>query len=127
MKAAYLDTSAAVKLVVNEPQSPALQSWLRGRMLTSSALLRVELARAVRRHGPIALRRAESLIRDLDLIRLGKLVLDRAAALEPAHLRALDAIHIASAELLSTAVLVSYDRRLVDAASGIGLAVASPA
>src|SRR5215469_3629742 len=126
MRAAYLDASAAVKLVVTEPESAALRSWLRGRVLTSSALLRVELLRSVRPHGPAALERAAQLVQRLELTRIGRLVLDRAAQLEPQHLRALDAIHLASAGLMSTCVLVSYDARLTRAALHRGMTVASP-
>jgi predicted nucleic acid-binding protein len=126
VRAAYLDTSAAVKLVIVEAESAALRSWLCGRLLTSSTLLRVELLRAVRPHGTAALERAARLIQRLELIRIGRLILDRAAQLEPAHLRALDAIHLASAGLLSAAVLVSYDDRLTRAAVQRGLAIASP-
>src|SRR5258708_35961551 len=49
---AYLDTSAAVKLLMTERESPALRRWLRGRPeRASAALLRVELVRVVRRAG----------------------------------------------------------------------------
>src|SRR5213080_3143472 len=49
-KVAYLDTSAAVKLLMNERESPALRRWLRRRPERASvALLRVELVRVVRR------------------------------------------------------------------------------
>ena len=127
-RAAYLDSSAAVKLVVVETESAALRSWLRGRAMTSSALLRVEIVRAVRPHGAVAVDHAVRLIRRLELVRIGTLVLDRAALLEPHQLRALDAIHLATAMLAggSTAALVSYDQRMLHAAGLLGLAVASP-
>ncbi|MDR2348969.1 MAG: PIN domain-containing protein, partial [Bifidobacteriaceae bacterium] len=49
----YVDTSALVKLVSAEPETPALRSWLaQGRELVSSDLARAELARAVRRAAP---------------------------------------------------------------------------
>ncbi|MBV8528921.1 MAG: type II toxin-antitoxin system VapC family toxin [Candidatus Dormibacteraeota bacterium] len=126
MKAAYLDTSAAVKLVIAEGESEALRVWLRGRLLTSSALLRVELIRAVMPRGSAAVERGARVLAQLELIRIGRLILDRASQLEPPNLRTLDAIHLASAELISTAVLVSYDGRLTSAAAQRGLAVASP-
>jgi len=47
-KATYLDSSAIVKLVVNEEETPALQRYLKRRMtLVSSALARTEVHRAV--------------------------------------------------------------------------------
>jgi hypothetical protein len=51
-----------------------------------------------------------------------------AAARLPHGIRTLDAIHIASAQVLEDAldVLVSYDRRMYDVAQSIGLSVAAP-
>lgn len=128
MRAAYLDSSAAVKLIVAETESAALRSWLRGRAVTSSALLRVEVVRAIRPHGALAVDRAVHLIRQLKLVRISRLVLDRAADLGPRQLRTLDAIHLATASLTSgsSTALVSYDQRLLHAAGSLGLAVASP-
>ena len=128
MRAAYLDSSAAVKLIVAETESAALRSWLRGRAVTSSALLRVEVVRAIRPHGALAVDRAVHLIRQLELVRISRLVLDRAADLGPSQLRTLDAIHLATASLTSgsSTALVSYDQRLLHAAGSLGLAVASP-
>jgi predicted nucleic acid-binding protein len=53
----------------------------------------------------------------------------RAAATIPGKaLRSLDAIHVASAQQLGALldVLVTYDRRMIDAALALGLPVASP-
>jgi uncharacterized protein with PIN domain len=48
MPATYLDSSALVKLVVDEPDSAALRRYLRRRRpLISSALARTEVLRAV--------------------------------------------------------------------------------
>ena len=129
MRAAYLDSSAAVKLIVPEAESGGLRAWLRGRALLSSTLLRVELIRAVRPQGPTALARASALMRRIEFFRLNTLVLDNAATLDPLSLRTLDAIHLATASLLarSQAVLVSYDDRLMRAADQLRMQVASPA
>lgn len=129
MRSAYLDSSAAVKLIVPEAESEALRPWLRGRALLSSSLLRVEVMRAVRPQGHIALARATGLVKRIEFFRLSKLVLDIAATLDPLSLRTLDAIHLATAALLpsSQAVLVSYDERLVRAADQLRVRVASPA
>lgn len=129
MRAAYLDSSAVVKLVVAEAGSAALRSWVRGRTLASSALLRVEVIRAVRPDGIDAVERALQFMRRLELFRIGRLVLDRAGELEPMQLRTLDAIHLATASLMagSAVALVSYDERLTRAAELLGLRVASPA
>src|SRR5256885_14909170 len=99
---AYLDTSAAVKLLVTERESPALRRWLRRRPdRASAALLRVELVRVVRRAG---LRRlipeARRLLTGIHLIRLDDDLLDRAADLDPTEIRSFDSIHLAAAASL---------------------------
>ena len=129
MRAAYLDSSAAVKLAIAEPESAALRSWLIGRALTSSVLLRVEVLRAVRPDGSAAVDRAQRFLRRLEFLRIGRLVIDRATSIEPLQLRTLDAIHLATAALMmdSSFAFVSYDERLIRAADQLGLRVASPA
>lgn len=53
-------------------------------------------------------------------------LLRQARGLASATLRTLDAIHLASALRLEADELLAYDRRLLDAARNLGLAVASP-
>src|SRR5256885_3302507 len=127
---AYLDTSAAVKLLMNERESPALRRWLRRRPeRASAALLRVELVRVVRRAGfPRLIPEARKLLAGVHLIRLDDALLDRAADLDPTDLRSLDSIHLAAATSLGDdlAAVVSYDDRLLAAASAVGLPMATP-
>jgi len=125
----YLDSSALVKLVVAETESLALVAYLSEHPArTSSALARVEVTWAVRPHGRRAIARARELLTRIALLNLDEALLDAAAALEGDHLRSLDAIHIASAQTVTSglAALVTYDRRMAEAASGIGLSVAAP-
>lgn len=133
MSVAYLDTSALVKLVVRESESAALQDWIRagrdtGTSLTTSTLATVELTRAARRHSAAAARTAADLLPRLDHITMSSDVLRDAARLEPATLRTLDAIHLASARLVaaSLSAFVAYDERLLDAARTAGLAALVP-
>ena len=78
----YLDSSALVKLVVEEPESSALGRYLRGHPVRAScALARVEVVRAVRPHGAPAMTKARQLLRRLDLIQLDDELLDAAATL----------------------------------------------
>lgn len=127
----YLDTSALAKLVVEEAESPSLARWLDHRtdeVLCTSALARVELVRAARRRGAEAVPRALSLLAELALVPVSAEVLDMAWHLDPPSMRSLDAVHLASAASLGgqLSALVAYDRRLLDAAEGLGLGVASP-
>jgi predicted nucleic acid-binding protein len=127
---AYLDTSAAVKLLMTERESPALRKWLRRRPeRASAALLRVELVRVVRRAGfPRLIPEARKLLASIHLIRLDDALLDRAADLDPTEIRSLDSIHLAAAASLGDdlAAVVSYDDRLLAAATSLGLPIATP-
>jgi hypothetical protein len=125
----YLDSSALVKLVIVEPESGALRRYLRARPRRAScALARVEVARAVRSHGPEAITRARRLLRRLDLVRLDDELLDDAASLDTGVLRSLDAIHLAAARTLGDQLraVVTYDERMASAAGLLGLTVDAP-
>jgi predicted nucleic acid-binding protein len=128
--AVYLDSSAIVKLVVAEAESRALADYLRDHpSRVSCALARVEVIRAVRPHGTAAVGRAGQLLARISLLRLDDVLLDAAADLEGTTLRSLDAIHLAAARAFGDelAEVVTYDRRMADAAHGFGLAVSAPA
>lgn len=126
----YLDSSAMVKLVASEPESPALSARIADAATVSSEIARVEVLRAIRRSGGDRemLERGREVIRRVGLLRVDGRVLELAADVEPADLRTLDAIHLASALILSEGLgaFVTYDRRLVAAAEQAGLGVQSP-
>ncbi len=127
----YLDASALVKLVAEERESPGLEEFLGPRPLrVSSVLARVELLRSVGRStlGIAGKRRAEDVLSRIALVRLSDDILGVAGELEPPPLRALDALHLATALSIGPdlAEFVTYDRRLADAASGAGLDVVAP-
>ena len=127
----YLDTSALAKLVVEERESEALASWLDARPeagLCTSTIGKVELLRLARRRGPDVQALATTLLADLALVPADTLIQDLAAALDPSHLRTLDALHLASALALVSDLhaFVAYDGRLVAAAEGAGLVAAAP-
>ena len=127
--AVYLDSSAIVKLVVREPETRALLAFLEPRHVrVTSALARVEVVRAVRRHGRSASTRATAVLDSLSQLALDDALLDSAAAIEANQLRSLDAIHLASAEQLEGEldVLVTYDERMLAAARALGLPVSHP-
>ncbi|MBI3929445.1 MAG: type II toxin-antitoxin system VapC family toxin [Armatimonadetes bacterium] len=127
--AVYLDSSALVKLVVEEPESKPLRRFLqRHSVRVSSALARVEVPRAVRFQGGEARTRAALVLSRVQLLRLDDDLLDAAAQLEPGVLRSLDAIHLASAGALGEELeaLVTYDARMQEVAGLLGIQVGSP-
>jgi predicted nucleic acid-binding protein len=128
----YFDSSAVVKLVQHETESEALHAFLRtyrsdGRV--TSMLARVEVVRVMLAGGPPAIARAREVLTGFDLLAMDFELLDRAATL-PAdpRLRSLDAIHVASAQAIGAELraFVTYDRRLTEAATALGLPVVAP-
>ena len=130
MSALYLDSSAFVKLAVEEEESAAVRTFLSAHSArrVSSALLRTEALRAVRHLGPDALATVREGLRRVDLIGIDDRTLDAAGTLEPQVLRTLDAIHLATAMAVGDdlEVIVTYDERMVEAARLIGLPTVSP-
>jgi uncharacterized protein len=125
----YADSSALVKLVVAEPESSALKRHLGdGLTLATSRIAVVEVIRAVSVARPTSAARidAERLLGSCRLIEVNDAVLRSAADLASASVRALDAIHLASALRIETDELVSYDRRLAAAGAARGLTISSP-
>ncbi len=128
-KLTYIDSSAIVKLAVTEPESAALRHYLTRRQpLVSSALARTEVARALTPAGSAAVARGHDVLGRIQLLRINNRVLRDAGLMEPADLRSLDAIHLASAAQLGSSVgqVVTYDARMADAARAAGWSVASP-
>jgi uncharacterized protein len=129
-RATYLDSSAIVKLAVTERESAALRRYLRSRTpLVVSALARTEVARALLPLGPAAVQRGHDVVSRIELIRVSDRILLEAGSLLPAELRSLDAIHFATMRLLGTSLrrLVTYDSRMVTAASELRIATVAPA
>jgi predicted nucleic acid-binding protein len=127
----YVDASALVKLVVAEPESDALKDLLTARDdLVTSAVALVEVVRAARRasSSSAVLARAREVARAVHLLAVDLKILDRAGDLEPATLRTLDAIHLASALSLEADLeaMVVYDERLAAAAREAGIPVLAP-
>lgn len=131
----YLDASALVKLVRDEPESPALRTYLAGADLVSCALVAAEVPRAVRRaagHDPslpldALLRRCDELLGALALLPVDDVVLAAAGAIAEPVLRTLDAVHVAAAAYLGPLdAFVSYDDRQAAAARLAGIRTTAP-
>jgi len=128
--ATYLDSSALVKLVIEEPESGALRRHLRGRRpLVSSALALTEVLRSLLLEGNDGISRGRAVLGRVDLLRVSDRVLNAAGALLPSDLRSLDAIHLATAGQLGSDLgqIVTYDEKMLDGARQLGFKVASPA
>jgi uncharacterized protein len=132
----YLDASALVKLVRDEPETAVLRAYLEGADLVSSELVLTEVPRAIRRAtaGDPRLpldrltERAADLLEAVALLPLDHSLLVAAGALPEPALRALDAIHVAAAiDLGVIDAFVSYDERQSAAARLAGLRTAAPA
>jgi predicted nucleic acid-binding protein len=126
----YADTSALAKLLIAEAETPALRHWISqqdARLVTNSVGV-VELRRLAARVSQQALGAATVLLGRIDRLALTPAALALAGELPPPEVRTLDALHIASAaELPELQVLVTYDRRMAEAATRYGLPVESPA
>jgi predicted nucleic acid-binding protein len=128
----YLDTSAMVKLVTAEQESPALINWLNAHPdehLATSAIGHIELIRAATRAGAAATAAAARTVAStIDTLVLTDTIAAIAATIPPAELRTLDAIHLATAHAHrhSLTAFCVYDRRLLEAAESQDLPTVSP-
>jgi predicted nucleic acid-binding protein len=126
----YLDTSAALKLVVPEQETSDLEIWLAERAglpRVSSRLLRIEMLHTVARNAPHRRDRANVILSSIALLSMDD-VAATAEVLGDGMLRSLDAIHLATAHEIRTELtaLVCYDKRLADSARSLGLPVEAP-
>src|SRR5689334_1604848 len=96
----YLDSSAVVKLVHAEPESPALRAWLDDRSETgwaSSVLVEIETFRALARYAPEAVTRLHPVLNQIDLIEMSPRIRMLAQTIRPVTVHSLDTIHLGSA------------------------------
>jgi uncharacterized protein len=127
----YVHTSAVIKLLVDETHTSAMAAFYDEHEdwdWASSALLRIEVARAISRVQSALLPDARELLDFFSYIPVDDDIVERAMIEPDPGLRSLDAIHLATARLLADdlASLVSYDERLLAATSNAGLPVVSP-
>ena len=117
-----------MKLLVREPETTALRAAVRETPLSTSAVARVEVTRAVgiaNASHELAVR-TRAFLASLSIVAVTEDVLETAASLVSADVRALDAIHLASALEIGADTMLVYDRRLAHAARAAGLAVLAP-
>jgi uncharacterized protein len=129
LNAAYLDASAVVKLLFEEAETAALVEFLAGWPLrASSQILSVEVSCVCHRQG-IPAEEADELLSGIRLLPLTARVLEGAQVRFNPPQRALDAIHLASAEHARAHMdcFVSYDSDQIAAAAALGWMVKRPA
>ena len=124
---AYVDTSAAMKLIVDEAVSASLLVELiaPSRGFVVSWLLHTELHCAAGRHpGVVSLNSIRTV---LDAVTLAEITRgDLLAAGTHAPLRSRDALHLATALRIGVDEVVTYDGELADAAAAAGIRLLAP-
>jgi predicted nucleic acid-binding protein len=128
-----VDTSAAMKLLVEEAESDALSAFLQSTAerrdqstLVASWLLHTELHCAANRHpDDVDAESVGILLETVSLIDVTRGDLLTAGAL-PGRLRSNDAIHLAVALRVGADAMLSYDDELANAAAATGLSVQQP-
>lgn len=130
----YLDSAAVIKLIREEDETAELVGYLNargGQRLVASALIEVEVPRALRHSEPAVLGAVAATIARIDRVEIDNAVRAIAGAYTDPHLRSLDAIHLATADHLLASgkhlsAFVTYDKHLADRASDLGVVIAAP-
>lgn len=128
MSSWYLDTSAALKLLIEEEESDPLAGAIddEGPDLVGCWLLETELRRASQREEALTQAAVSDFLNGIDLYEVPA-SLFREAGLLPGHnLRSLDALHLAATVRIGVDHLVTYDARMSDSARALGLTVMAP-
>jgi uncharacterized protein len=125
----YLDASALVTLISQRAYAEQLRDFLAGRPampMATSTIGFIETVRTMDQVGdyPDLMR---DLVGQITEILVTEEVRDAAAAL-PGRVRTLDAVHIASAQVLGDVldVLVTYDKRVLEVARSVGIPAEAP-
>ncbi len=125
-----VDSSAIVKLIVNEPKSQSFSTWLKNckHDLFVSEIAHTEVARAIARIDANLQGQLKNVLERFGTIRVSSQILTIAGVLTPTNLRTLDAIHLASCLILGDDLkgFVTYDSAQADAASHNGITVIAP-
>ncbi|MFZ5846557.1 MAG: type II toxin-antitoxin system VapC family toxin [Actinomycetota bacterium] len=124
----YLDTSAALKLIVEEPESAALARTLDDEApeLVACWLLETELRRVAQRVDVLTQQHVSDLLDGVGLYDVPPSLFREAGLLPGAQLRSLDALHLAAAIRIGVDGVVTYDARLAESAQILGLDVLAP-
>jgi len=124
----YLDTSAFLKLLVQEGETTALREWFAAhKSVWASQLLRTEALRAAGRL-EIDDTTVERALAAISLVLPAVSTFFTAGRLDPQELRSLDALHLAAALELGDDLegVVTYGGRMIAGATAARIPVVSP-
>jgi predicted nucleic acid-binding protein len=125
----YLDTSAALKLLVEEAESDALARAIdrEGPDLVACWLLETEMRRAAHREPALTQQAVTEFLEGIDLYEVPSALFREAALLAGPQLRSLDALHLAAAVRIGVDRVVTYDARMAGSAGVLGINTVAPA
>lgn len=122
----YLDTSVAIRILLGDES--AVNWWdtrvSAGDGFVASRLLHLEMTRVFRREG-LKIQAVNEFVSQLTLLDVDNSLLTEAAGIEP-HVKALDALHLASARRVGSITLATHDRTMIKVAGQLGLAALDP-
>ncbi|MFT4297242.1 MAG: type II toxin-antitoxin system VapC family toxin [Micropruina sp.] len=123
----YLDSSVALRTILDVPERGRLQSWMQetGATFVSSRLLRTEVVRVLRRDGrPVS--DGAPLLDRVGMLEITRETHTVAESIER-HIKTLDALHLATALLIGGSVTVAtHDETMASVAEHLGLLVTDP-
>ena len=124
----YLDTSAALKLLIEEAESPALAEAVDSEQpdLVASWLLEAELRRAAQGLGMLGMAAISDFLTGVSLYEMPGSSLREAGILPGETLRSLDALHLAAAVRVGVDLVLTHDERMAESAQQLRLRVLSP-
>ena len=127
MYTVYLDTSLVAKLILDEPDSDLVATWLTESpyRLVSSRLLETELRRAAA-WAAVPQQHASTALSWVNLIDVPRDAFFGAGVYPDPGLRSLDALHVTMASLAGADAIATYDAKMAAAAQAIGLMVITP-
>lgn len=124
----YLDTSAALKLVLEERESEALAQEIDREQpdLVAGWLLETEMRRVAQRLGVPTMDVISDFLGGVSLYEMPGSIFREAGVLPGRTLRSLDALHLATAIRIGVDLVVTYDARMAESARALGLLVSAP-
>ncbi|WP_372699162.1 type II toxin-antitoxin system VapC family toxin [Arthrobacter sp. JSM 101049] len=122
----YLDSSVALRTILDVPERERLQSWIQeAGTIVSSRLLRTEVIRVLRREDR-PLSDGAPLLDRVGLLDISRETHAVAESIER-HIKTLDALHLATAILVGEpATIATHDQTMKTVAGHLGLEVTDP-